>query len=143
MPHINDNERILYEALKKKILPNLNKTEDQFSKWDCVDDINELIVELKCRDDKYKREYGDFLIEHNKWKALKESADKLGYKPLYVNEHEGDVWIFNLNKCPEPKWKHLTCNAHTQVGSMGGKRVSKRVGFLPWEQASRFYEKFI
>jgi len=143
MSNFRDRERTLFERMRERLVNSLEFSEDQFSKWDCIDHRNELIMELKCRDKKYRRDYQDFLIERNKWEALRQTDDELGYKPLYVNEHEGDIWIYDLSRVQEPRWKELKCNAHTHFHAKGGEQITKEVGFLTWGQAARMYKNFI
>ena len=143
MPNFRERERALYRALRFKISLDLEFSEDQFEKWDIISHEKELFGELKCRDAKYKRSYEDFLIERNKWEALMQKARETGYRPLYINEHEGDVWVYALDMVQEPEWKTLRCNAHTHFHAKGGERIEKQVGFLKWGQCQRFYKGFL
>jgi len=70
-------------------------------------------------------------------------AQDFGYRPLYVNEHQGDVWVYALDLLSEPTWKVIPCNAHTHFNQMGEQKADKEVGFLEWSQAQRFYKNFI
>ena len=143
MANSHERERLLYERLALLIGQELEFSDDQFSKYDVIDHTRELVGELKCRDSKYKRSYEDFLIEKDKYDFLMEYASKRGYRPLYINEHEGDVWIYALDSIPEPVWRDVMCHAHTHFGAQGAEKKMKQVGFLKWGQAARFYKGFI
>jgi hypothetical protein len=143
MSGFRKREKALFERFKTRLVSDLEFSKDEYSKWDAISHMNKLLIEFKCRDKKYKREYQDFIIEKDKYNSLISSANDIGYRPLYVNEHDGDIWIYALDIVSEPEWKIMHCNAHTHFNQMGEKKVKKQVGFLKWVDAQAVYKKFI
>ena len=135
-------ELLLIDELKK-FIPGLEAIENEYSKWDAVSNNHKMIIEIKCRGDKYKREYRDFLIEREKFQSLLRAAEELGYTAFYVNEHGGDAWSYLLSSDNEPEWEIRNCNSHTHINAMGKERRAKSVGFFKWEDAYRVYENII
>lgn len=143
MSGFRKREEALFERFRTRLVSDLEFSEDEFSRWDAISHVHGLVIEFKCRDKKYKREYEDFLIEKDKYDSLMAVAQDFGYRPLYVNEHQGDVWVYALDLLSEPTWKVVPCNAHTHFNQMGEQKADKEVGFLKWSQAQRFYQNFI
>ena len=91
-------ESDLFKFLKK-VIPDLEKSEDQFSRWDCVSHKFAYRIELKCR----KTHYDKLMLERDKYFALILSYVETGYKPLYINSTPKGVYVFDLSEL-NPEW---------------------------------------
>ena len=91
-------ESDLFEFLKE-VIPDLKKSEDQFSRWDCVSHKFQYRIELKCR----KTHYDTLMLERDKYFALILSYVETGYKPLYINSTPKGVYVFDLSEL-NPEW---------------------------------------
>ena len=91
-------ESDLFKFLKK-VIPDLEKSEDQFSRWDCVSHKFAYRIELKCR----KTHYDKLMLERDKYFALILSYVETGYKPLYINSTPKGVYVFDLSGL-DPEW---------------------------------------
>ena len=123
-------EKELFETLKKTI-PDLEKTKSQFSRHDCISDLDELVIELKCR----KKHYPTMLIEKKKYDHLLAKAEELRYTPLYINSTPEGIFVWYLKDLKidfklETKHPATTHFGYTQ-------RVPKEVGYLSIEDAER------
>ena len=91
-------ESDLFELLKE-FIPDLKKSEDQFSRWDCVSHKHEYRIELKCR----KTHYDNLMLERDKYFALLLCYVETGYKPLYINLTPQGIYVFDLTDL-DPEW---------------------------------------
>lgn len=89
----------LFDLLKNGFIPDLQKSEDQFSRWDCVSHKFRYRIELKCR----KTHYDTLMLERDKYFALILSYVETGYKPLYINSTPKGVYVFDLSEL-NPEW---------------------------------------
>jgi hypothetical protein len=111
-------------SIFKKFLNLFQITNYQFTKLNEVFDckINNTIVEIKHRDDKYIN-YDDMLLEKNKYDSLK----KLGKKILYVFTFNNNTLkiadITNIN----PNW---TKDKFQKTNLWNKNKVEKEVGFI-------------
>ena len=92
-------ESELFDLLKNGFIPDLQKSEDQFSRWDCVSHKFEYRIELKCR----KTHYDSLMLERDKYFALVLSYVETVYKPLYINSTPKGVYVFDLSDL-NPQW---------------------------------------
>ena len=92
-------ESELFDLLKNGFIPDLQKSEDQFSRWDCVSHKFQYRIELKCR----KTHYDSLMLEREKYFALILSYVETGYKPLYINSTPKGVYVFDLSNL-NPEW---------------------------------------
>lgn len=92
-------ESELFDLLKNGFIPDLQKSEDQFSRWDCVSHKFRYRIELKCR----KTHYDTLMLERDKYFALILSYVETGYKPLYINSTPKGVYVFDLSDL-NPEW---------------------------------------
>jgi hypothetical protein len=92
-------ESELFDLLKNGFIPDLQKSEDQFSRWDCVSHKFGYRIELKCR----KTHYDSLMLERDKYFALIVSYVDTGYKPLYINSTPKGVYVFDLSNLI-PDW---------------------------------------
>lgn len=91
---ISLNEEKLFNLLKSKLIPDLEKT-DQYSSTDAFSIVRKKSYELKCR----RADYSDLLIEKIKWDYLIEKGNS-----YYINSTPKGIFSFNLNKISEPEW---------------------------------------
>ena len=87
-------ESDLFDLLKNGFISDLKKSEDQFSRWDCVSHKFQYRIELKCR----KTHYDTLMLERDKYFALILSYVETGYKPLYINSTPKGVYVFDLSE---------------------------------------------
>ena len=92
-------ESDLFDLLKNGFISDLKKSEDQFSRWDCVSHKFTYRIELKCR----KTHYDKLMLERDKYFALILSYVETGYKPLYINSTPKGVYVFDLSEL-NPEW---------------------------------------
>jgi RNAse (barnase) inhibitor barstar len=92
-------ESDLFDLLKKEFILDLEKSKDQFSRWDCVSHKFAYRIELKCR----KTHYNKLMLERDKYFALILSYVETGYKPLYINSTPKGVYVFDLSEL-NPEW---------------------------------------
>lgn len=92
-------ESELFDLLKNGFIADLQKSEDQFSRWDCVSNKFQYRIELKCR----KTHYNSLMLERDKYFALILSYVETGYKPLYINSTPKGVYVFDLSDL-NPEW---------------------------------------
>lgn len=92
-------ESELFDLLKNGFIADLQKSEDQFSRWDCVSHKFQYRIELKCR----KTHYDTLMLERDKYFALILSYVETGYKPLYINSTPKGVYVFDLSDL-NPEW---------------------------------------
>jgi hypothetical protein len=92
-------ENELFDLLKNGFISDLQKSEDQFSRWDCVSHKLQYRIELKCR----KTHYDSLMLERDKYFALILSYIETGYKPFYINSTPKGVYVFDLSEL-NPEW---------------------------------------
>lgn len=92
-------ENELFDLLKNGFISDLQKSEDQFSRWDCVSHKFQYRIELKCR----KTHYDSLMLERDKYFALILSYIETGYKPFYINLTPKGVYVFDLSEL-NPEW---------------------------------------
>lgn len=95
------DEAHLFELLKQHIIPDLEPSEVQSSRYDCYSLGHNIDIELKCR----KKHYDDLVIEKKKYDALVHRADTHGTKPVYINSTPKGIWAFRLQELDEPVWE--------------------------------------
>jgi hypothetical protein len=92
-------ESDLFDYLKANYFSDLQKSEIQFSKWDCYSSKYNSRIELKCRNKHY-----DFLmIERSKYYYLIKMYIEKDETPLYINSTPKGVYSFDLRKIT-PTW---------------------------------------
>jgi len=118
-----NKESELFEALKSGLLPDLKKTEDRFSQYDCYSDKHQMHIELKCR----KSHYSRLVIEKLKYKALLDRSKSSGVDPVYINSTPFGVWAFRINELDEPTWRDKEMPRETDFKDT--YMITKQVGF--------------
>ena len=114
----------LFSYLKEFYYPDLEFSDDKFSKYDCISNIFKVYVELKSRN----THYDDLIIEKIKYDAILEQAIALKYKPYYINATPQGIWAFNLSKIKDIKWEDRWLPQNTEFSNRGNK--TKVVGYL-------------
>jgi hypothetical protein len=117
------SELRLFEYLRLNFLPDLEKSANQFERFDCTSQSARLHVELKCR----RSHYPTLLIEKNKFDALIAASTQLQFSPCYINSTPQGIFGFNLSKL-EPTWQTELMPATTDFGNTD--KIEKVVGFL-------------
>jgi hypothetical protein len=115
-------EQELFEYLKFKHFPDLEKSEGAFDSFDCTTDDKNLYIELKCR----HTHYPELLIEEIKYRRLVNQAGSR--TPYYINSTPQGVWAFDLSRVPEPSWSERRMPATTEFSDT--RKIMKLVGFL-------------
>lgn len=122
------SELELFNILRNNLLPDLRRSDKQFSRFDCESESAKLHIELKCR----RTHYDDLLIEKKKFDAIVERADQIGFAPCYINSTPQGIYIFNLHQV-RVTWENRQMPATTDFSN--AQLVEKAVGFLSIAQA--------
>ena len=120
-------EQDLFDYLKDKHFPDLEKSEGAYDSFDCVAHNKGLYIELKCR----HTHYPDLLIEEMKYRRLINQAGTL--TPYYINSTPAGVYAFDLTRVPEPAWEERRMPATTEFSDT--RKIMKLVGFLHLDYA--------
>ena len=121
-------EQELFDYIKSRYLEDLTKTSDQYEYHDATSTLYRLHIELKCR----HTHYDNLLLEQEKYNALMQQAERLGFTPFYVNATPQGIYAFNL-KNSKVMWTVKKLPAKTEFDSRGS--VNKIVAFLPVAEA--------
>lgn len=123
-----DTEAELFTYIKGRYLEDLTKSEHPYEYHDCTSTLYRLHIELKCR----HKHYEDLIIEKDKYQALIQQAERLGFTPFYVNATPKGIYAFNLRKITV-KWttKKLPVESKCQDREL----IDKTVALLPVGQA--------
>ncbi len=116
-------EQELFDALKDRVINDLEKSEFTMSKYDCYSEKHGIDIELKCR----YTHYDALVIEKIKYDALMERAKIFGFRPVYINSTPEGVWAFRLDELPEPSWSYRGMPKTTEFQNRNF--VSKQVGY--------------
>jgi hypothetical protein len=125
----------LFNIVKLTHVPDLQKSEKQYSRYDCYSEKYKMDIELKCRN----KHYDELLIEKDKYDALLKRSEEFGTTPIYINSTPEGVFVFNLGKLPEPKWEDKGGMPTTSHFS-DRRKIVKTVGFLPVYLANKINE---
>lgn len=126
---INWKESDLFEFLRSNVYPDLVKSKNQMSRWDCYSPTTGHRIELKCR----KKHYNTLLLEKKKYNAMIEECEKHLDTPIYINSTPEGIFSFNLHKI-NPIFEINNKNpATTQF--YNNNRVEKEVAYLEINEA--------
>lgn len=89
------NENELFNYLRENVIFDLEKSNDQYSKFDCVSHFYKCVFELKCR----FFHYNDLMLEKSKYDALINE----NYRALYVNSTPKGIYFFDVKQL-NPIW---------------------------------------
>ena len=123
-----DSEAELFDYIKGRYLEDLVKSQHPYEYHDCTSTLYRLHIELKCR----HKHYEDLIIEKDKYEALVQQAERLGFTPFYVNATPQGIYAFNLKKT-KVTWTVKKLPAKTEFDS--GGQVDKTVALLPVAEA--------
>ncbi len=119
-----ETEGELFNYIKGRYLEDLVKSEHPYEYHDCTSTLYRLHIELKCR----HKHYQDLIIEKDKYEALVQQAERLGFTPFYVNATPKGIYAFNLRKITL-KW--VTKKLPVESKSKDQKVIDKTVALLP------------
>lgn len=115
---INLREEELFNLLKTKLIPDLEKT-DEFNSTDAFSVSRKKVYELKCR----HADYSDLLIEKIKWESFKTKGNV-----YYINSTPRGIFTFNIKKIKEPEWVVGMMPKTTEFAN--NNKIPKVVGYL-------------
>lgn len=127
---MNWTEEKLFQYLKDNYYPDLVKSTDAMSRWDCYSKIHNHRIELKCRN----KHYDDLMIEFKKYKFMLDICSAYVEIPMYINSTPEGIYRFNL-KTMNPKWQVKNLRKTTHFSE--SHRIKKKVGFLPINKADK------
>jgi hypothetical protein len=114
----------LFNWLKENQYPDLLKSKNQMSRWDCYSPSRGHRIELKCR----KKHYDTLLLEKKKYDAMMQETSRHLDIPMYVNSTPEGIYTFNLIFIKR-QWEVNYLNpATTQFANKN--RVPKEVTYL-------------
>ena len=125
------NEKELFDFLKSDFLPDLEESDDKFSKYDCFSERYKLDIELKCR----ATHYDDLLIEKIKYDYLLGRAQKFGTKAFYINSTPNGVYAFNLSAIDSPEWENRLMPRTSHFSNR--EKIEKCVGYISISKARK------
>jgi len=126
----------LFNIVKLCFIDDLEKSESQYSRFDCFSSKWKMDIELKCR----RTHYDELLIEKDKYDALIERAEKFGTKPFYINSTPEGIYAFNLQEFTDLKWQ-MKGGLPKTTDFYDNRRIVKEVAFLPIVQAKKLNEQ--
>jgi len=132
MSDIIKNEQELFDNLLV-LIPDLTKTKDEYSTFDCTSEAIKAYIELKCR----RTHYDTLLIEYSKYKRLMDEAKNYNMRPLYINSTPKGVWSFDLQNF-DILWSEKE-NLPATTDFDNKEKVTKIIGFLPIEKGDRLF----
>lgn len=125
------NEAGLFNFLKEKFLPSLERSEDKYGSFDCFCRQKNVYIELKCRNTHYEK----LLIEKVKYQRLMEDAKDRGMIPIYINSTPDGIWAFNLKNLEIDWFQKGNLPATTEFEN--NEKVSKEVGHIFLQMGKR------
>lgn len=126
------NEEQFFTKLKV-IIPDLVKSENKFSSFDCTSEQLGAYIELKSRRTHYKT----LLIEYSKYARLLEEASNKRLIPAYFNSTPKGAWGFNLLTIDVQFAEKANLPKTTDFEDTD--KVTKIVGFLPIEKGFKLW----
>ena len=125
------SESDLFEYLKLNHFPDLVKSKDKFSNWDCYSETWSYRIELKCRN----RHYETLLIEKNKYDYLVSECFGANETPLYICSTPKGIYCYNLF-LSDPEWE-LNCKNPATTQFNNTTKVDKVVAYIHTEKAKK------
>ena len=125
-----ETEADLFTYLKSRYMSDLEKASHEFDYHDCQSDTTKRHIELKCR----HRHYDELILEKDKYDALMQQAERLGYTPWYINSTPQGVYGFNL-KIIKMTWTIRQLPATTTFNNP--QTISKTVTYLKISQGAK------
>lgn len=125
-----ETEADLFTYLKSRYMSDLEKASHEFDYHDCQSHTTKRHIELKCR----HRHYDELILEKDKYDALMQQAERLGYTPWYINSTPQGVYGFNL-KIIKMTWTMRQLPATTTFNNP--QTISKTVTYLKISQGAK------
>jgi len=125
-----ETEADLFTYLKSRYMSDLEKARHEFDYHDCQSDTTKRHIELKCR----HKHYDELILEKDKYDALMQQAERLGYTPWYINSTPQGVYGFNL-KIIKMTWTIRQLPATTTFNNP--QTISKTVTYLKISQGAK------
>ena len=125
----------LFNILKICFMPDLEKSESQYSRFDCFSSKWKLDIELKCR----RTHYDELLIEKDKYDALLKRAEENGTRPFYINSTPQGIYAFALDEFNDLQWE-MKGGLPKTTDFYDNRRIVKEVAFLPIYAAIKLNE---
>jgi hypothetical protein len=116
-------EDLLFKWLKREYIPDLERSEDQYSFYDCYSDEFKIHIELKCR----KVHYQSLIIEKRKYLALIKMCKQHKTKPIYINSTPNGVWAFYIEDL-DIEWQDKALPETTDFSN--SNFIDKSIGYL-------------
>lgn len=126
------SEQTLFDWLKENKYPDLKKSNNNKSRWDCVSESKELLIELKCR----RTHYDTLIIEKGKYANLLVISDLLNYTPLYINSTPKGIYSFNLLDFEDIEFKEKSFPKTTDFSNK--MWIGKFVAYLDISDAVKY-----
>tara|TARA_R110001606_G_scaffold103219_1_gene225924 strand:+ start:646 stop:1050 length:405 start_codon:yes stop_codon:yes gene_type:complete len=127
----NWKETDLFNWLKDNVYPDLVKSKNPMSRWDCYSPATGHRIELKCR----KKHYDDLLLEKKKYDAMLLEVAKHLDTPMYINSTPEGIFSFNLLQL-DSEWEVNYLNpATTQF--VNRARIAKEVTYINTNNANK------
>lgn len=126
----------LFNILKICFMTDLEKSDSQYSRFDCFSSKWKMDIELKCR----RTHYDELLIEKDKYDALMARAEKFGTRPFYINSTPQGIYAFNLQEMKDIQWE-MKGGLPKTTDFSDNRRMVKEVGFLPIYAAIKLNEE--
>ena len=117
-------EKDLFDWLSKNWYPDLLKSRNPMSRWDCYSPYKKHRIELKCR----RKHYDTLLLEKKKYDAMIMEVAKHKDIPIYINSTPEGVWLFNLLFIKRDWETNYLNPATTQFANTN--RIAKEVTYL-------------
>ena len=117
-------ENDLFDYLVDNVYPDLVKSKNQMSRWDCYSPATGHRIELKCR----RLHYETLLLEKKKFDAMILECEKHLDIPIYINSTPKGVYSFNLHLI-QPEWETNSKNPAT-THFYNNEKIEKEVTYL-------------
>lgn len=118
-----DTELELFTYLKTNHYPDLSKSDNQYSTFDCKSLLSNEYIELKCR----KIHYNELMIEKSKYERILKLSNTNRFQPVYINSTPSGIYKFYLTK-QKIDWENKLCPTTTQFGNID--KIIKEIGLI-------------
>ena len=121
----------LYNIIKLCYIQDLEKSEKQYSRFDCYSLKYRMDIELKCR----RTHYDELILEKKKYDALIKRAQEYNTRAFYINSTPKGIYSFNLSALTDLEWEMKYLPSKTDFP--GRLNIEKEITMLPIELATR------
>jgi hypothetical protein len=121
-------EEELFQYIKDKYIPDLEKAKDKSSPYDCFSRNLRCIIELKCR----RKHYNELMIEKYKYDKLL----KYNCKSYYINSTPSGVYVFDIHNI-NPEWTTEKSMPMITDFHIFKKEIKKEYGLLKISEAKK------